>query len=406
MAVPAERPSFFRSPLNLGLIALCGMLTFATVQRQEHVLIAAATALDGLAISEVVALEALDQADLPAMDPRLAQVVDPRPAFAFLLNARPRRTGVQPFQYDVQPGETVGDVAARFGVTVSALLWNNGLEHPDQVQPGDQLTVLPVSGVLHRAEPGETLSGIARRFSVAIGDLMRANAIEDPDVLLAGQVLVIPGWDAPMPAAVTDKADAAVSLTAAEAEPARADAAPIAAPAPEPAVVAVLHEANLPAPPNATRSQRDFILSIAPGARESHVRTGVPASVTLAQAILESDWGRSRLTREAKNLFGIKAHSRPGTAGVYHISTWEVEGGQDVMRVEPFKAYVTMAESIVDHGRWFHQQPRYARALAVRDDPRAFARAINDAGYATDPAYSAKLITLMDRFDLYAYDVN
>jgi flagellum-specific peptidoglycan hydrolase FlgJ len=403
MAVPAERPSFVRSPLNLGLLALCGMLTFATVQRQEHVLIAAATALDGLAITEVVPFEAIDQADLPAMDPRLAQVVDPRPAFAFLLNARPRPSGVQPFQYDVQPGETIGDVAVRFGVTVSALLWNNGLQSPDEVRPGDRLTVLPVSGVLHRAEAGETLSGIARRFSVAMGDLMRANAIEDPDVLVAGQVLVIPGWDAPMPSAAGDEADAQVSLAAAEATPAQEAAPAIAAAGSEAA--AAIQDADLPAPPNASRSQREFILAVAPGARESHLRTGVPASVTLAQAILESDWGRSRLTREAKNLFGIKAHSRPGTAGVYHISTWEVEGGADVMRVEPFKAYVTMAESIVDHGRWFHQQPRYARALAVRDDPRAFARAINDAGYATDPAYSAKLITLMDKFDLYAYDV-
>ena len=155
----------------------------------------------------------------------------------------------------------------------------------------------------------------------------------------------------------------------------------------------------------ATTYQREFILSLAGAAQESQRMTGVPASVTLAQAILESDWGRSRLAREAKNLFGIKAHTRPGTAGVYNINAWEVLGGANVIKPESFKAYSNLADSIVDHGRWFHQQPRYAGALAVRDEPQAFARAINAAGYATDPAYANKLIRLMDRFDLYAYDL-
>ena len=65
---------------------------------------------------------------------------------------------------------------------------------------------------------------------------------------------------------------------------------------------------------------------------------------------------------------------------------------------------IGVADSFGDHGRFFHQNPRYAAALAARDDPKEFARAINRAGYATDPAYSAKLIGFMDRFNLYAYD--
>ena len=162
----------------------------------------------------------------------------------------------------------------------------------------------------------------------------------------------------------------------------------------------------LPEPPGAARWQREFILSVAPGARESQRKTGVPASVTLAQAILESDWGRSKLTREANNLFGIKAQRGPGTAGIYEINTWEVYGGQSVTVLAAFKAYTTLADSIADHGRWFHDNSRYHGALLVRDDPRAFAYAINAAGYATDPAYAPKLIGLMDRFNLYAYDVD
>ena len=162
---------------------------------------------------------------------------------------------------------------------------------------------------------------------------------------------------------------------------------------------------RLPLPPRAVRWQRDFIMVVAPGARESQRKTGVPASVTLAQAILESDWGRSRLTREANNLFGIKALRGPGSAGVYEIETWEVHEGEDVTVLAAFKAYTSLSDSIVDHGRWFHDNRRYRKALEVRDDPRAFAHAINAAGYATDPAYAPKLIGLMDKYDLYAYDL-
>ena len=163
---------------------------------------------------------------------------------------------------------------------------------------------------------------------------------------------------------------------------------------------------DLPLPMAATTYQREFILSLAGAAQESQRMTGVPSSVTLAQAILESDWGRSRLAREAKNLFGIKAHTRPGTAGVYNVgSAWEVLGGAHVMTPESFKAYQTVADSIVDHARWFHDQPRYAGALQVRDDPRAFVEAIAAAGYATDPRYAEKVLRIMDRFNLYAYDL-
>jgi flagellar protein FlgJ len=162
---------------------------------------------------------------------------------------------------------------------------------------------------------------------------------------------------------------------------------------------------SLPVPPDSAPWQRDFIMALVPDARASQRQTGVPASVTLAQAILESDWGRSSLSRDANNLFGIKAFNGPGSAGVYEASTWEVYGGQNATVVAGFKAYRSIADSVADHGRWFLDNWRYQDAMAVKDDPRAFAYAINAAGYATDPAYAPKLIGLMDRFNLYAYDV-
>ena len=162
---------------------------------------------------------------------------------------------------------------------------------------------------------------------------------------------------------------------------------------------------DLPAPPNAPAWQADVILSLAPGAQSSQRTYGVPSSVTIAQAILESDWGRSRLATEAKNLFGIKAFGRPGTAGIYTALTWEVYDGRNVTVAAAFRAYNTLEDSIEDYGNRFHDNSRYWPALAVKDDPRAFARAIHAAGYATDPAYAPKLIALMDRFNLYRYDV-
>ena len=414
MAVPIERPPALRSPFQAVLIALCLLLGAASALRSEQVLAVARSAIDGLAALEVVHPEPPDAADLPAMDPLLAHVVDPRPVPTVLPDARPRRATIRPFLYDARPGDTIFDVAARFGVSATTLLWNNELESPEDVPAGQKLNVLPVNGILHRVKPGETALDVTALYGVTLAELLDVNDIEDPYALQPGQLLVIVGGIVPAPTAT-----AILEPLPTIGPPASAPAIPIWAlpPAAATATAQALHvaaiataiaspQSDLPTPAGATAFQREFILSLATAARESQRHTGIPASVTLAQAILESDWGTSRLAREAKNLFGIKAITRPGTAGVYRIAAWEVVRGANITSVEGFKAYETLADSIVDHGTWFHEQPRYARALAVRDDPRAFAQAINAAGYATDPAYASKLIRLMDRFDLYVYDLD
>jgi flagellar protein FlgJ len=153
-----------------------------------------------------------------------------------------------------------------------------------------------------------------------------------------------------------------------------------------------------------TTPQEQFIARIGEAAIESRERTGIPASVIIAQAILESYWGSSRLAREANNYFGLKAQTEPGPAGIMWLDVWEVIGGYNVVQREPFRVYNSLIESFLDHGRFFQRNGRYAAALAERDDPRQFARAINRAGYATDPAYAGKLIALMDRYNLYRFD--
>jgi len=399
MAVPLDQPA----PSRMALLLAAGALLAATagLYRQESVVAVTRVALDGLRSHQQEAV-VYDAADLPAMDPSLAWVLDPHARPPLAASLKLRRAPVQPFGYVVQDGETLHEIAARFGTDVSALLWNNGLDSPEQVRAGARLTVLPVRGVLHLVKADETLAGIAARYESRLDDLLAANALDRTGTLVAGQILVVAGGTVPMPTLVAEPPAELIGLLA-ETAPTTTDVA-------EQTAVAVSEEKSpdedLPIPPGAASWQREFILSIAPGARQSQRKTGVPASVTLAQAILESDWGRSKLTREANNLFGIKAHREGGTAGIYQINTWEVYGGQNVTVFAAFKAYKSLADSITDHGWWFHDNNRYHGALRVKDDPKAFAYAINAAGYATDPAYAPKLIQLMDRFNLYAYDVN
>jgi flagellum-specific peptidoglycan hydrolase FlgJ len=398
MAIPmdAGQPSRLAHVGALGFLAL----TVMTLWRQESVVELTRVALDGLRDHKVIVQE-VDPADWPAMDPGLAWIVDPRSRSGPVLS-QGRRSLVLPFEYEVKEGESLQDIAARFGTEVSAVLWNNGLDDAGQVTAGARLTILPTRGVLHLVKAGETLQEIAERYGGRVDDILAANGPGGPGLLAPGRVIVVAGGSVPIPLAITGHSVevAATATPPAAAVPGTTDAAFSAMPSAAPP-----EEEDLPIPPGASPWQQEFILSVAPGARASQRANGVPASVTLAQAILESDWGRSQLTREANNLFGIKALVGPGTAGVYEIGTREVYSGRSVMVNAAFKAYTTLADSIADHGRWFHDNSRYHGALAVKDDPRAFARAIASAGYATDPGYAPSLIALMDRYDLYAYDV-
>ena len=160
------------------------------------------------------------------------------------------------------------------------------------------------------------------------------------------------------------------------------------------------HHPTGPAPAPAAPSQQAFIDAVAPGAIASQRAYGVPAAVTIAQAIEESDWGHSLLASQDHNLFGMKG---TGPAGSDSLPTTEYQNGQWVSTTAPFRAYHSFAESIDDHGRLLADSGYYQRAMAVRRAPNAFASALTGV-YATDPSYGAKLISLMQQFNLYQYD--
>jgi flagellum-specific peptidoglycan hydrolase FlgJ len=149
-----------------------------------------------------------------------------------------------------------------------------------------------------------------------------------------------------------------------------------------------------------SHAEQAFINEVAPWAMAAQRRYGVPASVTIAQAIDESGWGQSVLATRDHNLFGIKG---AGPAGSDLVPTREYQAGQLVSQTSEFRMYHNIAESVDDHGKLLATSQYYRQAMAERRDPNAFAAALTGV-YATDPQYGAKLVGLMQRYDLYRYD--
>jgi len=155
-----------------------------------------------------------------------------------------------------------------------------------------------------------------------------------------------------------------------------------------------------PAGAPGTAAQQAFITMVAPGAIAAQQRYGIPAAVTIAQAIDESGWGQSELATADHNLFGIKG---TGPAGRQMLPTQEYENGVWVTRTAPFRVYHNVTESIADHGRLLATSQAYRQAMADRHAPDAFAAALTGV-YATDPDYGSNLIALMRLYNLYRYD--
>ncbi|RQS22402.1 glycoside hydrolase family 73 protein [Burkholderia sp. Bp8995] len=184
-------------------------------------------------------------------------------------------------------------------------------------------------------------------------------------------------------------------------KPATVTAAPTVVPvAPipvTPAAPAAKPEVPVAAPDISTPA--GFIAALTPAAKACAKRTGVPASVTVAQAALESSWGHRA---PGMNLFGIKADPAwrgPVTSQVTH----EVINGETITITARFRAYRDWEGSIDDHAAFLTGNPRYRPAFAFKDGPN-FARAIAKAGYATDPLYADKLIAIMSTRGLGALD--
>ncbi|APX99543.1 LysM domain-containing protein [Lacinutrix venerupis] len=123
---------------------------------------------------------------------------------------------------------------------------------------------------------------------------------------------------------------------------------------------------------------------------------GVPASITLAQGILESGSGKGRLSVEANNHFGIKCHTGWTGGKIYH---------DDDASQECFRKYKNSKYSFRDHSLFLKERSRYAGLFQLgKGDYEAWAKGLRKAGYATDRKYPEKLISLIERYQLYRFD--
>lgn len=145
-------------------------------------------------------------------------------------------------------------------------------------------------------------------------------------------------------------------------------------------------------------SPEEFVKSLWPHAQQAGKDLGVAPAALLAQAALETGWGRAIMRhpdgRSSHNLFGIKADS--GWQGErLTMPTLEYAEGKAVKRSEAFRAYGSFAASFEDYASFIRGNPRYSQALAVAGDPDAFVQALQAAGYATDPAYARKIGSIL-----------
>ena len=125
-------------------------------------------------------------------------------------------------------------------------------------------------------------------------------------------------------------------------------------------------------------------------------RYGIPASITLAQGILESDCGNSLLSMKSNNHFGIKCKRNWTGDRVYH---------DDDAKGECFRAYPSVEASYEDHAEFLDSQPRYDSLFAyASDDYKSWARGLKAAGYATAPDYAQRLIRIIEESQLYLLD--
>lgn len=131
-------------------------------------------------------------------------------------------------------------------------------------------------------------------------------------------------------------------------------------------------------------------------AKNNMIQNGIPASITLGQAILESGAGTGPLSAQANNHFGIKCHKEWSGPSIRYTDDEENEC---------FRKYNDPSESFRDHSFFLTSRPRYADLFKLnKDDYKMWAKGLKAAGYATDPKYPDKLISLIERYELQRFD--
>ena len=146
----------------------------------------------------------------------------------------------------------------------------------------------------------------------------------------------------------------------------------------------------------------EFVDQLRPYAQAAAKKLGVDADALIAQAALETGWGEHMLRdsqgRASFNLFNIKAHGWQGPSVAKR--TLEFDGNTARTESARFRSYDSLQQAFDDYASFLQNNPRYADALAAGGDASAYAQGLQDAGYATDPQYAAKIQALLNRAEL------
>lgn len=143
-------------------------------------------------------------------------------------------------------------------------------------------------------------------------------------------------------------------------------------------------------------SPEEYIATFSPLAVQHQKLYGIPASIKMAQAMLESQYGNSELSRKSNNHFGIKCKTEWTGDRVYH---------DDDEKDDCFRKYDTIEESFIDHSKFLRERPYYQDLFKLDvTDYKGWARGLKKAGYATADHYAESLIKLIDKYELYLLD--
>ena len=151
-------------------------------------------------------------------------------------------------------------------------------------------------------------------------------------------------------------------------------------------------------------SKDEFITAMLPMAEQAAEKIGVDPRYLVAQAALETGWGKSIIRQQdgssSHNLFGIKTHNTwEGDSA--RVLTTEFKGGKAVKEAASFRAYESFAHSFDDYVSFLQNNGRYEKALATTENPEQFARELQKAGYATDPQYARKIAQIARQMQTY-----
>lgn len=146
-----------------------------------------------------------------------------------------------------------------------------------------------------------------------------------------------------------------------------------------------------------------YIAKFSKIAQEEMERTGVPASIKLAQAILESNGGKSVLSRKANNHFGIKCGGNWNDRSFYRVDDEKDSKGNDIESC--FRVYKNAESSFIAHSEFLRSNKRYESLFSLaHDDYKGWAHGLKKAGYATNPKYPSLLIKVVEDYSLFQYD--